>query len=199
MHRLERKNWVISNRIVCQRCDIGFYEKDHLDSGGRFVLDRSVVIKGSVVIVVSLIIGSALLVRVDIYPLPVHFEEVEQGFYCGLTARVNYIIEDNDTWNTLWTDMHNISSQVPELPNVNFTTEVVIAVFLGSFPTGGYIAEITGIMSDEGHISVVVREQHPGENCGVTMAVTQPYHIVKASITSIQSVEFFYNLVIDEC
>lgn len=162
-------------------------------------MDRSIVIKGSVVIVVALIVGSALLVRVGIPPLPVHFEEIEQGFYCGLTARVNYIIEDNDTWNTLWTDMHNISTSTPELPYVDFTEEVVIAVFLGDFPTGGYIAEITGIMSDKGHISITVREHHPGENCGVTMAVTQPYHIVKAILGTTQSVEFYYNIVIDEC
>ena len=174
-------------------------KRDHTVNGGRFGLDRSIIIKGTVIIVVSLIVGSALFVQIDMYPLPVHFEEIEQGFFCGLKARVNYAIEDNDTWNTLWTDMHNTSSGVPELPYVNFTREVVIAVFLGDFPTGGYVANITGIMSDGGHINVIIREQHPGDSCVVFMAFTQPYHIVKASIKSIESVEFYYNLVINEC
>lgn len=159
-------------------------------------------IVGSVVIIISLVVGSALLVQYGVIPLPdenLPFEEIEQGFYCGFKARVNYVIEDNDTWATLWTDMNNISTGVPALPYVNFTQEVVFAVFLGEFVTGGYVAEITLIGFSGGSLTVTIREQHPGDGCGVTMALSQPYHIVKASIEAIQEVEFTYNLVVHNC
>ncbi len=157
------------------------------------------VIKSSVIVVVILIVGSTLFVEVGIPPLPVPFEEIEQGFYCGLRTRVNYVITDNDTWNTLWMNVNNISTGYPDLPFVNFTSEVVIAVFLGEFSTGGYVAEITGIFKLRDKVTVNIREQHPGEGCGVTMALTQPYHIVKVLGDLYQPIEFVYTLDIHDC
>jgi hypothetical protein len=165
-------------------------------------MDKSIKVAGSVVILVTMIVGSVLILQFGFTPIggvPVPICEIEQGFYCGLKARVNYVIEDNDTWNTLWADMNNISTGYPELPYVNFTSEVIFAVFLGEFATGGYVAEITSIVVSENVVTVYIREQHPGASCGVTMALSQPYHIVKASMDLSLTVEFVYNLVIHNC
>ena len=164
-------------------------------------MEKSMVIKGTVTFAVILLVGSILFVEVGIpqLPVPLPFEEIEQGFYCGLRARVNYVITDNDTWNTLWMNMNNISTGYPDLPFVNFTNEAVIAVFLGEFSTGGYVAEITDIIESGDKTTVNIREQHPGAGCGVTMAFTQPYHIVKVLVDLSQPVEFVYTQVIYDC
>ena len=165
-------------------------------------MDRSIKVAGTVIILVTLIVGSVLILQFGITPIdgePVPFTEIEQGAYCGLKARVNFVITDNDTWSTLWTDINNISTGYPDLPYVNFTSEIVIAVFLGEFVTGGYVAEITSIVVSESEITVYIKEQHPGSSCVLTMALTQPYHIVKASVELSHPVEFVYNLVVYDC
>ena len=143
----------------------------------------------------TLIVGSFIALQLGFAPSNISFEEIEQGFYCGIKSRINYVIKDLESWETLWTDMNNISTGIPDLPYVNFTYEVVFAVFLGEFVTGGYVAEITHITTSGNRLTIHIKEQHPGEGCGVTMAFTQPYHIVKASVNSTVSVEFEYNLV----
>ncbi|MFW9976444.1 MAG: protease complex subunit PrcB family protein [Candidatus Thorarchaeota archaeon] len=160
-------------------------------------MERKVI--AGAILLCTLIVGSVIVLQFSFAPSSIPFEEIEQGYYCGIKNRINYVINDLESWETLWTDMNNISTGVPDLPFVNFTYEVVFAVFIGEFATGGYIAEITHITASGNRLTVHIKEQHPGEGCGVTMAFSQPYHIVKASMNSTLSVEFEYSLVIHNC
>jgi len=58
---------------------------------------------------------------------------------------------------------------------------MIVAVFLGEKPTGGYKVEITAIEEDrgKGRLRVVVRERKPPAGAMVIQALTQPYHIVR--------------------
>lgn len=157
---------------------------------------------GITVVLISLLFISFIILQSILYPrvLPgLYYEEIEQGSSTGIRTRINYVIGDSETWETLWTDMNNDSTSVPDLPYVNFTSEVVFAVFLGEFGTGGFVAEITRIEATISGLVIHIRETHPGPGCIVTMAITHPYHIVKASIASMQPVEFVYNLVVHNC
>lgn len=155
-----------------------------------------------VVILVSVLFVASIAIQSGLYPkiLPtLSFEEIDKGAASGIHNRINYVIDDLETWETLWTDMHNISTSTPELPNVNFTEEIIIAVFLGEYATAGYVAEITRIVPSLNGITVYVREEHPGSSCFVAMVFTYPYHIVKASVASSQHFVFEYDIVIREC
>ena len=66
--------------------------------------------------------------------------------------------------------------KVPD--DIDFEEKTVIAVFLGSRPTGGYSAEVKKIIKKEDKIVVNVQETRPGESCKVIMAVTYPYDAV---------------------
>lgn len=129
----------------------------------------------------------------------VPFEEIDQGHFCGIIERGGYVIGDNDSWGDLWADIHSISTGLPDLPLVNFSSEVVIAVFIGEFPSGGYIATINRIEMNETGLVVYIDELHPGESCGTAAAFTQPYHIVKAKLNLTQVVEFVYNVTLYDC
>ena len=155
-----------------------------------------------VVIICSVVLVAFIVVQYTTFPkiLPtLPFDGVDQGGYSGIGIRVNYIIDDLETWETLWTDIHNISTNTPELPFVNFTTEVIIAVFLGEFATGGYVAQITRIENSTSGLTVHIKEEHPGPSCIVTMAITRPYHIIKAELSSSQPIEFEYNVIVRNC
>lgn len=162
-------------------------------------MDKKFKFIAGAVLLCTMIVGSVIIIQIGMLAPTIPFEEIGRGWECSIETRVNYVIEDLDTWNTLWTNMWIWGTYLPELPFVNFTSEVVFAVFLGEFYTGGYSAKITRITLSEDGLEVHIREVHPNPHCGVTMAFTYPYCIVKAAVKPVPSVSFEYNLVISNC
>ncbi|MHA2020705.1 MAG: protease complex subunit PrcB family protein [Candidatus Thorarchaeota archaeon] len=134
------------------------------------------------------------------YEITIAFEDIDKGYYCGIDDRRSLVILDNETWNNLWTDLHNRSSSVPDLPAVNFSSEVVIAIFQGECQTGGYDTTISRVTQAQNGLNVYIDESHPDPNCGTTQALTQPYHIVKIQLP-LQSggFQYHYNVTTYTC
>lgn len=130
----------------------------------------------------------------------VFFEDVEHRFYCGVSERIEQKITDLETWENLWAEMKSTCTPVPETPIIDFSTNVVFAVFQGERPSGGFVTTITRIALTATGYVVFVDELHPGPDCGTTMALTQPYHIVNVT-SSYQNlpVQFVYNITIYDC
>jgi len=128
-------------------------------------------------ILVSLIASfSIVLVLLPFIELNVNFETIDIGYYCAHRERGDYIIQTQQEWDDLWQKTYGASL---EAPDINFSSNIVIAVYMGTRATGGYRIEITNIGENEEHIRVYIRETRPSPFGFVTMAVTQPYHIVK--------------------
>ncbi len=111
----------------------------------------------------------------------VPFVTIDQGFRSGVRERKFLVIKNEAEWKKLW--QTHAQPQVPakELPPVDFDKEMVVAVFLGEKPTGGYKAEITAIEEDreKGQLRIVTRESKPPTGSIAIQALTQPYHIVR--------------------
>jgi len=111
----------------------------------------------------------------------VPFVTIDQGFRSGIRERKFLVIKNETEWKTVW--QNHVQPNVPakELPRVDFEKEMIVAVFLGEKPTGGYKVEITAIEEDrgKGRLRVVVREGKPPAGAMVIQALTQPYHIVR--------------------
>ena len=107
------------------------------------------------------------------------FEDISKGSYSGHDERNDYVIRDSSEWENLWGKVQSRVSPTPDLPDINFNDEMVIAVFQGSHSTGGYAIEITKIVEKENSVEVFVKETSPSPDSVVTQAFTQPYHIVK--------------------
>jgi hypothetical protein len=56
---------------------------------------------------------------------------------------------------------------------------MVVAVFLGEKPTGGYAIEITRAAKTDRGIEVGYTEQTPAPGAMTIQALTQPFHIVR--------------------
>ncbi|MDD2665590.1 MAG: protease complex subunit PrcB family protein [Methanocellales archaeon] len=133
-------------------------------------------------VIIPLVLISMLLVSGCVTQLSgqeLTFETISKGSSSDHDERKDYVIRDLSEWGTLWGKVHSRVSLTPPLPNVNFEDEMVIAVFQGSHPTGGYAIEITQIVEKESSIEVFVKETSPSPDSVVTQAFTQPYHIVK--------------------
>ncbi|MFC1801459.1 protease complex subunit PrcB family protein [Nanoarchaeota archaeon] len=95
----------------------------------------------------------------------------------------DYVIINEDDLMEMWEKVYTNVDPVPELPDVNFDEEMVIAVFLGTKPTGGYTIEITEVVETEDSLEVYVKETSPSPRNIVALAVTYPEHIVKVEKT----------------
>lgn len=95
------------------------------------------------------------------------------------SSRENLLIVDAQTWQDLWTSMKSGESDPPSLPYVNFTAELLIAVFLGEFGSSGYFAKITAVFLILSSYRVFVDEFHPDPNCATCTVMTSPCHIIR--------------------
>lgn len=81
---------------------------------------------------------------------------------------------------------------------VNFSNDILIAVFQGQKNTGGYGISIKKITDDGETLTVYVQEISPGGGCMVTMALTSPYSIVKIQKTD-KRITFKTESVVAKC
>lgn len=112
-------------------------------------------------------------------PALVEMETLDQGGYSGIETKEQIVIESQESWRTFWADHMAVRTPAPGLPEVDFSAEMVIAVFSGWKATGGYSIEITEIRLVDNDVNVYFKETSPEAGQPVTEALTQPFHIVK--------------------
>ena len=64
-------------------------------------------------------------------------------------------------------------------PEVDFSTNMVVAVFMGEVNTGGYALRIYDIVETESSVVVKMERTEPGPTCIVPQVLTQPYHMIQ--------------------
>lgn len=109
------------------------------------------------------------------------FETIGSGAYCGHFLQGDYVVKDGQQWSNLWDKVNSINIPQPALPLIDFNNDMVIAVFLGTKRSGGYGIQISELRETDNCLEVSVVETAPGGR--VTMALTQPYHLIKTSLT----------------
>ncbi len=77
-------------------------------------------------------------------------------------------------WTALWRE----HARERPLPDVDFTRDMVVGVFLGTRPTAGFGVEIVGTRQDHGSLVVEYRETRPGRDRMTAQIITAPYHLV---------------------
>ena len=164
-----------------------------------FAIKPSMRSLAALIIVISISITSFIIFRSPgLDPFPgrnVAFEEIDKGFYCGIDTRLNLTVTTLEEWDYLWNNIRNKTTSEPDLPVVDFTNEIVIAIFQGTRATGGYETVVRRITETGATYDVFIDEIHPGPSAVVTMAITQPYHIVRAPVTVLGlSFQFHYNI-----
>ena len=107
------------------------------------------------------------------------FTTLEKGTYSGITEPLHAIIKEESEWHNLW-DRHasNIIPK-PDVPEIDFSREMLIGIFTGQKSSGGYTVEIVNILKEERVIKVLYKEKAPLPEEIATTAFTQPYHFIK--------------------
>lgn len=115
---------------------------------------------------------------------------IAKGSRSGVREPSQIAIRSQSEWQKLWRQHTSTSTAPVPLPTVDFDKEIVIAVFLGEKPTGGYGVEISGAEVADGSVTIFVKETSPKPGAIVTQTINQPFHIVRIETHGIESVSF---------
>ena len=145
-----------------------------------FTTFRRAAIKATAFLYFLISLGACFLTQ-GVASERVPFVTIDQGFRSGVRERKFLVIKTEPEWKAVWQSHGQPLIPVKELPRVDFDKEMIVAVFLGEKPTGGYKVEITAMEEDQGkgQLRVVTREGKPPVGSIATQALTQPYHVVR--------------------
>jgi hypothetical protein len=106
------------------------------------------------------------------------FSSIEKGSASGITTPTTLVVRRQEDWHRIWARHASVRTPTPGPPQIDFSQEIVIAVFAGERMTGGFTVQVTAIEESAGVIRVTYREIGPPPDSLLTQALTQPYHLV---------------------
>jgi hypothetical protein len=77
-------------------------------------------------------------------------------------------------WKALWKD----HAPAMKMPDVDFSKNMVVGIFLGSKPSEGYDVEIVGVREEGTDLVVEYVEKQPGRGTLAAQILTEPFHLV---------------------
>ena len=101
---------------------------------------------------------------------------LEKGASSGIETARQVSLSTADQLTALW----NEHGSAKPRPTVDFSKDMVVAVFLGTRTTSGYAVEIIGYRSASPGLKDVIveyRETAPGRDAISAQVLTSPYHI----------------------
>jgi len=102
------------------------------------------------------------------------------------------VFRDAESWEAFWNRYCMVitgeGNKLPA-PEVDFSAQMLVGVFSGEKPTGGYSISIQRVLEGPKTIIVEYQEKSPPPDVMVTMALTYPCQIIAVS-RSDKSVEF---------
>lgn len=101
-------------------------------------------------------------------------ETLNSDMMSGIDQPQQIVARTADEFQALW----RRHAPGRSAPAVDFTKQMVVAVFLGSRPSGGYQAEITGIRTAGDVMVVQWSERRPGPGQVAAQVMTSPSHLV---------------------
>ena len=114
----------------------------------------------------------------------VPFSAVAGGPISRIDEARKVVVRTDAEWQALW-KMH---SSAPA-PKVDFSTSLVVGVFLGMRPTAGYIVAIQRVSRTPAGALVEYVQTEPDRNRMIAQMLTFPFHLVSLP-SDIKTVEF---------
>lgn len=106
------------------------------------------------------------------------YQVLSESSYQGKQTKSYEVIKDNASLIKLYESVND-----PQVPKVDFTKAQVVALFMGERNTGGYDIKVKNVSEKGGKIYVTVEETKPKPGDMATMAITNPFTIVKINST----------------
>jgi hypothetical protein len=118
--------------------------------------------------------AGAAAVSADAPVAEVQMETLNADWMSGIYKPEQVVIRTDAEWQSLW-QRHAPGRTAPA---VDFSKNMVVAVFLGSRPSGGYAVQISGVRTVGNTLVVQWNESRPGPGQVAAQVITSPAHIV---------------------
>lgn len=102
------------------------------------------------------------------------FTNIAKGDVSGEQMSRQVTVRTAAEWKALWKD----HAPTEKIPNVDFTKNMVVGIFLGSKPSAGHEVEIVGVRTQEKDLIVEYVQKQPGRGTMAAQILTEPYHLV---------------------
>jgi PrcB C-terminal len=113
---------------------------------------------------------------------------LQSGDWSDIQTPREAVARTSAEYNTLWSQHHKAPTfpTMPPAPppTVDFSTEIVVGMFLGIRPTGGYTARVKSVTTQGSGILVTYEERKPGPGVPVTQSLTYPYVVIAVDRTA---------------
>ena len=73
------------------------------------------------------------------------FTTIARGTDSGYQSATKTVVDNSEQWSELWQQHTYNTEPPPTVPQVDFTSYSVVAVFTGEQPTGGHSVEILSV------------------------------------------------------
>lgn len=107
------------------------------------------------------------------------FENLVEDQIGGYNKEEIRIISDRKGLLEVYGYVNRIRKPGFTIPNIDFSKETIVAVFMGEKTSGGYAVSIESVREENEKIIVQIKEIKPGPKDMVTMVITQPFCFVK--------------------
>lgn len=99
---------------------------------------------------------------------------VAKGEMSGVEIMRQVTVRTPAEWQTLWKE----HARDEKMPVVDFTSKMVVGMFLGSKPSAGYEVEILNVRPEGADLIVEYTQKQPGRGTMAAQILTEPFHLV---------------------
>ena len=102
------------------------------------------------------------------------FTTIAKGDASGQQLAKQVTVRSAAEWKTLWKE----HAPTEKLPDVDFTKNMVVGIFLGSKPSAGHSVEIVNVRTQENALIVEYVQTQPAKGTIAAQILTEPFHLV---------------------
>lgn len=96
--------------------------------------------------------------------------------------RKAFVFKDAESFGDFWNkycQAYDFKGNKLLPPKIDFSQNMLVAIFMGKCPTGGYAIKVTKIEEKKNKIKVFIKESGPPEDAIVPMVITYPGILLK--------------------
>jgi hypothetical protein len=99
----------------------------------------------------------------------------------GYGQPTTLVIRDRGAWQAAWSQINGYLAPSPTLPEIDFSSEMVILVASGSHTSSGYDVLLASASKTDDLVTVHALERSPAPNCVTLTVITSPVDVARMS------------------
>jgi hypothetical protein len=110
-----------------------------------------------------------------------HLHTLARGDQSGLDGQRTFVARSTEAWRELWKEHASPSLPPPQVPEVDFSRNMVAGIVLGPRPSAGYSVEIERVERTGERLVLHAQTTEPPPDTMQATVMTNPFHFVALS------------------